>query len=77
MTRVIQERLQRLVDDKLLPELWCISRKGRSCIDMVFTVKQMFRRPGRTRRNYSIRAGGEQASESQVTLQVHVVYDGK
>ena len=40
MARIIQERLQRLAEEEL-PESQCGFRKGRSCLDMVFTVRQL------------------------------------
>ena len=38
--RVIQERLQDLAEE-VLPESQCGFRKGRSCADMIFTVRQL------------------------------------
>ena len=40
VARVLQERLQELAEDKL-PESQCDFRKGRSCEDMIFTVRQL------------------------------------
>ena len=43
VARVIQERLQKLVEDEL-PESQCGFRKGRSCTDMIFTVRQLIKK---------------------------------
>ena len=40
VARVIQERLQQLAEEEL-PEAQCGFRKGRSCSDMIFTVRQL------------------------------------
>ena len=40
VARVIQGRLQKLAEDEL-PESQCGFRKGRGCMDMVFTVRQL------------------------------------
>lgn len=40
MARVLQERLQKLAVDEL-PESQCGFRKGRSCTDMIFVVRQL------------------------------------
>ena len=40
VTRVLQERLQTLAED-VLPESQCGFRSGRSCADMVFSVRQI------------------------------------
>ena len=40
VTRILQERLQKLAEDEL-PESQCGFRKGRSCADMIFTVRQL------------------------------------
>ena len=40
VARVIQERLQKLAEEEL-PESQCGFRKGRSCADMIFTVRQL------------------------------------
>ena len=40
VARVIQERLQKIAEEEL-PESQCGFRKGRSCADMIFTVRQL------------------------------------
>ena len=40
IVRIIQERLQKLAEEEL-PESQCGFRKGRSCSDVVFTVRQL------------------------------------
>ena len=40
VARILQERLQKLAEDEL-PESQCGFRKGRSCADMIFTVRQL------------------------------------
>ena len=40
VARVIQDRLQKLAETQL-PESQCGFRKGRSCTDMTFTVRQL------------------------------------
>ena len=40
LARIIQGRLQRLAEEQL-PESQCGFRKGRGCMDMVFTVGQL------------------------------------
>ena len=40
VARVLQERLQKVAEDEL-PESQCGFRKGRSCTDMIFTVRQL------------------------------------
>ena len=39
VARILQERLQKLAEDEL-PESQCGFRAGRSCTDMIFTVRQ-------------------------------------
>ena len=39
LARILQERLQKLAEDEL-PESQCGFRAGRSCTDMIFTVRQ-------------------------------------
>ena len=39
--RILQDRLQ-LIAEKVLPESQCGFRKGRGCVDMIFTVRQLF-----------------------------------
>lgn len=43
MATVLQERLQKVAEDEL-PESKCGFRKERSCIDMIFTVRQLVER---------------------------------
>ena len=40
VARVLQERLQKIAEDKL-PESQCGFRKGRGCTDMIFTIRQL------------------------------------
>ena len=40
VARVLQERLQKVAEDEL-PKSQCGFRKGRSCTDMIFTVRQL------------------------------------
>ena len=40
VARILQERLQRLVED-VLHESQCGFRKGRGCMDMIFTIRQL------------------------------------
>ena len=40
VARVLQERLQKVAEQEL-PESQCGFRKGRSCSDMIFTVRQL------------------------------------
>jgi len=40
VARVVQGRLQRLAE-KQLPKSQCGFRKGRRCIDMIFTIRQL------------------------------------
>ena len=40
VARVLQERLQKLAEDEL-PESQCGFREGRSCTDMIFTIRQL------------------------------------
>ena len=40
ITRVLQQRLQKLAEDEL-PESQCGFREGRSCTDMTFTIRQL------------------------------------
>ena len=40
VSRVFQDKLQKLAEDEL-PESQCGFRKGRSCADMIFTVRQL------------------------------------
>ena len=40
VAKVLQERLQKVAEDEL-PESQCGFRKGRSCTDMIFTVRQL------------------------------------
>ena len=40
VARILQERLQRLAED-VLPESQCGFRKGRGCMDMIFTIRQL------------------------------------
>ena len=40
VARVLQERLQKLAEDELL-ESQCGFREGRSCTDMIFTIRQL------------------------------------
>jgi len=39
--RIVQDRLQ-LIAEKVLPESQCGFRKGRGCVDMIFTARQLF-----------------------------------
>ena len=39
--RILQDRLQ-LIAKKVLPECQCGFHKGRGCVDMIFTVRQLF-----------------------------------
>ena len=39
--RILQDRLQ-LIAEKVLPESQCGFRKGRGCVDMIFTARQLF-----------------------------------
>ena len=38
---ILQDRLQ-LIVEKVLPESQCGFRKGRGCVDMIFTARQLF-----------------------------------
>ena len=40
IARILQERLQELAAEEL-PESQCSFRKGRGCMDMIFTVRQL------------------------------------
>ncbi len=40
VARVLQERLHKVAEDEL-PQSQCGFRKGRSCTDMIFTVRQL------------------------------------
>ena len=40
MARVVQRRLQRVVEEEL-PESQCGFRRGHACTDMIFTVRQL------------------------------------
>ena len=40
VARILQERLQRLAEDELL-ESQCGFRKGKGCMDMIFTIHQL------------------------------------
>ena len=41
--QILQDRLQ-LIAEKVLPESQCGFRKGRGCVDMIFTVRQLFKK---------------------------------
>ena len=41
--RILQGRLQ-LIAEKVLPESQCGFCKGRGCVDMIFTVRQLFKK---------------------------------
>ena len=41
--RILQERLQ-VVAEKILPESECGFRKGRGCVDMIYTVRQLVKK---------------------------------
>ena len=43
VVRILQKRLQKLAEDEL-PESQCGYRKGRSCADMIFTVRQLVKK---------------------------------
>ena len=43
VARILQERLQKLVEDEL-PESQCGFRKGRSCADMIFVIRQLVKK---------------------------------
>jgi len=38
--------LLQLIAEKVLPESQCGFRKGRGCVDMIFTARQLFERAG-------------------------------
>ena len=38
--RILQDRLQ-VVTERVLPESQCGFRKGRGCVDMIFTARQL------------------------------------
>jgi len=40
---ILQDRLQ-LIAEKVLPESQCGFRKGRGCVDMFFTARQLFKK---------------------------------
>ena len=40
VARILQERLQRVVEEEL-PESQCGFRRGRGCSDMIFPVRQL------------------------------------
>ena len=40
VARILQQRLQKLAEDEL-PESQCGLREGRSCTDMIFTIRQL------------------------------------
>ena len=40
VARILQERLQRLAED-VLPESQCGLRKGRGCMDIIFTIRRL------------------------------------
>ena len=44
MARILQARLQDLAEE-VLPEAQCGFRKGWSCTDMIFTVRQIIEKP--------------------------------
>ena len=45
VARILQERLQKLAEDEL-PESQSVFQAGRSCTDMIFTVRQLVEKSG-------------------------------